>query len=82
MATGLPVTFSTARMISRTLKPRPVPRFRCIGLPGLEFFHGEDVRIGQIFDMDVVAHVGAIGRRIVGAEKLELLPAFPWRPGG
>src|SRR5437588_97921 len=33
-----------------------------------------DVRLGQVLDVDVVAHRGAVRRRIVGAEHVDLRP--------
>ena len=55
--------------------PRLIAWLSC---PGAEPAEGPHVGVGQVGDMDVVAHRGAVGRRVVGPEDLRP-PARPQR---
>ena len=41
--------------------------------PGRVAFEREHVRAGEVVDVDVVAHRGAVARRVVGAEHLHVV---------
>ena len=63
---------------SSTEWPAPLPRFQ-VRLPppavGVQMIQRQQMRLGQVGDVDVVAHAGAVRRRIVGAEHLQRRPA-------
>ena len=46
-------------------------KIRC--RPALERVEREQVRLAEVLDVDVVAHGGAVARRVVGAEHLDVL---------
>src|SRR5260370_24116469 len=40
-------------------------------LPRLQLLQSQQVRLGQVVDMDVIAHAGAVRRRVIAAEHLD-----------
>ncbi len=43
-------------------------------LPRLQLLQSQQVRLGQVVDMDVIAHAGAVRRRVIAAEHLDMRP--------
>ena len=51
-----------------------MPRLYAAPAPGVELLQRQQVRLGQVVDVDVVADAGAVRRRVVGAEDLDVRP--------
>ena len=62
-------------MTSRTEKPLPLPRLQIRCSPGGGGVEGEQVGLGEVGDVDVVADAGAVGGRVVVAEDGDRLAA-------
>ena len=82
---GWPVTSRTVSMTSRTEKPLPLPRLQIRCSPGRRPPSAQQVGLGQVGDVDVVADAGAVRGRVVVAEDGDRLAAGPgatWRTSG
>ena len=87
-AAGLPSPRSACRsppravrITSRTLYPRADAEVVLHPLARLELLQRQQVGLGQVVHVDVVADAGAVGRRVVGAEDLDVRPLARARPG-
>ena len=71
--TSWPTSRAVASSTSRMLKPPPLPRLQTRGcvraaVPGRGRLEREQVRVGEVRDVDVVADARPVGRRVVVAE--------------